>query len=161
MIRLLNIDNDLELFREAWSWRYAAPKWFQEALDIFKETFEEYLEAIPNELHYGVFIEGEISAIVRLVEIGPRVFNTHLYAKRKTDFGMLLEACQAIRDHLFAQGAIAYIGWIPSNNRSIARLYENLGLRETGMRCFKGTIRGRLAEFRHYCCINPLLNNVT
>lgn len=161
MIRLLDAQKDIELHREAWSWREGSPAWFRESLDIFKETFEEYIENIPNELHYGIF-DGELIAIVRLIETEPYIMNIHLSAKRNTDLNVLVESGKAIRDHLINSNVKGFFGWLPKMNRSVRSLYFALGFTDSGVRCFKGKIRGRLAEFRQYVFVNQKFveNNV-
>lgn len=155
MIRLLDSEKDRDVLVEAWNWRESAPKWFRESLEIFKESKEEYLEAAPRELHFGVFAENEATAVIRLVEEKPWVFCIHLSARRKTDFNLVLEAGLALRDYLFSQGVQSFYGWLPTVNRGVSKLYESLGFSDTGIRVFKGTIRGKTGVFRHYALVNP------
>lgn len=155
-IRLLNPQNDLPLFREAWNWRYQAPKWFQESLEIFKESWDEHVIRISTELHYGIFIDENLVAVVRLTETYPHIFNIDLSAKRKTSPQILLQAGSSIRDFLFDQGVKGFYGWLPVQNRGVAWLYRSLGFFDTGEKIYKGRIHGKLAELIRYAMKNPL-----
>lgn len=156
-IRLLNIDKDMPIITEAWNWRFTAPKWFRESLDIWKEDFDEMLAAMPNELHYGVFVDDQPTAVIRLIEERGQIFNIHLSAKRKTDFEVLLQAGSSVRDYLFDRGVKSFYGFLPTVNRGVSHLYERLGFTDTGIRIYKGTIRGKTGEFKHYSLVNPKL----
>lgn len=148
-IRLLDVEKDKDVLTEAWSWRDDAPKWFRESLDIFKETFDEYMNAVPSELHYGVFDERAI-AVIRLIEAEPYVFNIHLSARRGAEFDTLVVAGAALRDYLFENGVKGFFGWLPTINRGVARLYRSLGFTDTGLRIYKGQIHGKTVEFVQY-----------
>lgn len=148
-IRLLHPEKDKDVLTEAWNWREGSPKWFQESLDIFKETFEDYMKSVPNELHYGVFDESPM-AVIRLIETEPYIFNIHLAARRGADFEALVQAGTSIRDYLFDNGVKGFFGWLPSVNRGVSKLYKALGFQDTGLRIFKGRIHGRTIEFIHY-----------
>lgn len=146
-IRLIT---DEKILATAYSWADDSPSWFRETLDIWKETLAEYIKASKNEFNYGVFIDDEVVAVVRLVEYQPFVFNLHLYVKRGADFEVLLQAGRSLRDYLKDKGAKGFFGWLPSMNRSVARLYKELGFTETGLKIYKGQIRGKTVEWRHY-----------
>jgi hypothetical protein len=149
LIRLLDIEKDASVFREAWDWAREAPRWFRDAMDVWKETFEEQMEAARNELHYGVFLDDEPAAVIRLIEAWPWVFNIHLSARRRTPLDVLVEAGSTLRDFLFAQGVKGFYGYIPTQNRGVIRLYEALGFFDSGVRCFKGMTHGRVIEWKH------------
>jgi hypothetical protein len=154
-VRLLNLEKDLDIVQEAWTWADTAPRWFRETLAITKESWEEYLANFPNELHYGVFVEDQPTAIIRLIEAAPFIFNLHLSAKRKTDFRVLVEAGLNLRDHLFEHGIIGFYGHLPVMNRSVSKLYEALGFEDTGVRSVDGQIRGKDVEWKQYGILNP------
>lgn len=158
MIRLLDHEKDMPVLEEAWNWRNSAPQWFRDSLDIFKESWEEFLVAVPDELHYGIFVDEKPTAVVRLIEAYPAVYNIHLSAKRKTDFNIILDYGLRLRNFLFENEVKGMYGWIVKENRGVCHLYEQLGFTDTGIRCYKGMIGNRLGEFRHYAIINPLIN---
>lgn len=155
-IRLLNIDKDMDVIKTAWGWRDTAPRWFRELLDVYKEPWSEYVENFPNELHYGVFTDGEPQAIVRLIEAHPWIYNLHLSAKRKTNFGVLVQAGLSLRDYLFDQGIHGFYGNIATINRGVCKLYEALGFIDTGRRTVKGTIHGKDVVWKQYSLVSPL-----
>jgi len=149
LVRLLDVEKDGRVFKEAWEWSRSAPKWFLDTLDVWKETFEEQMDAAKNELHYGVFVADQATAVVRLIEAFPWVFNIHLAARRRTPLETLVEAGSKLRDFLYSQGVQGFYGYIPAQNRGIIRLYEALGFRDSGIRCFKGATHGRVIEWKH------------
>lgn len=153
MIRLLDPEKDMDLLREAWDWRDDAPRWFQESLAIDKESWDDFVSGSKDEWHYGIFSDG-LMAVVRLIQSSPRVFNIHLSARRKTDFEVLLTAGKSIRDYLFDKGVLGFYGYLPTVNRGVSKLYEELGFTDTGIRVFKGQIRGRVGELKHYALLN-------
>jgi hypothetical protein len=157
-IRLLDAKDDLNVHEAAWRWLDDTPRWFRESSALFKESWDDYLSHIPKELHYGVFVDREPSAIIRLIEDLPWVFQLHLSAKRKTDPMVILQAGTALRDFLFAKGVKAFYGFIAKQNRGVRKLYEGLGFADTGVRCFKGH-EGKVWELIQYGVKNkPLLN---
>jgi hypothetical protein len=155
MIRLLNIETERDLFIEAYNWRYEAPRWFQECLDIWKETLEDYLENSKDELHYGVWDGEVLIAVIRLIQDVPGLFNIHLSVRKGTDWNVLLAAGNCLRDFLFSAGIQGAYGYLPVINKSISKLYECLGFTDSGIRVFKGIVHGRLMEWKHYFILNP------
>jgi hypothetical protein len=152
-LRLLDIDKDRELFIEAYNWRNRAPRWFRECLNIWKESLEEYLENAVTEFHYGVWVDGEFQASIRLIETVPRIFNIHLYARRGVNLEDLYVSGVTLRDFLVKQGIAGFYGYLPIINKGISHLYECLGFEDTGIRVFKGVIRGRVVEWKHYALV--------
>lgn len=149
-LQLLDAEKDRDLLIEAYDWRLTAPAWFRKCLDIFKETKDEYLESAKGELHFGVFEEDEMKAVIRLAQEKPGVLNIHLSAKRGTNPEMLLAAGETLRDRLFAEGVQSFYGWIPTLNKGVCHLYEALGFHDTGLRIWKGVIHGKVVCFKHY-----------
>lgn len=154
-LRLLDVDKDKDLLIEAYDWRLTAPAWFRKCLDIFKETKEEYLENAKDEMHFGVFEDEEMKAVIRLVQDRPGVLNIHLSAKKGADIEMILAAGETLRDLLFEKGVQSFFGYLPTLNKGISKLYEALGFHDTGIRVYKGQIHNKVVCFRHYFLANP------
>jgi hypothetical protein len=156
IVRLLNLDEERDLFIEAYNWRYDAPRWFQECLDIWKETLEDYLENAKDELHYGVWDDEVFVAVIRLIQDASGLFNIHLSVRRGTDWNVLLAAGNCLREFLRSVGVSGTYGYLPVINKSISKLYQCLGFSDTGIRVFKGVVHGRLMEWQHYLLVlNP------
>lgn len=154
-VQLLSSDKDKDLLIDAYRWRETSPSWFQECLEIWKESLEDYLESSVNELHYGVWHEGQFIAAIRLVpDQMDFVYNLHLNVKKGTDPEVLYVASCTLRDFLFSQGRIYIYGYLPTFNRGISKLYECLGFTDTGIRIFKGMVRGKLVEWKHYAIVH-------
>jgi hypothetical protein len=152
-IRLLDTEKDEQTLREAWNWSRAAPRWFRESLECFKESEDEFIEATRNEMLFLV-TDTEPTAVIRLVPTGEKRFTIHLYAKRKTDFEVLTQAGLSLKKYLFDKDiARAFGGWIPPQNRGVIKLYHALGFQFSGLRCFRGQIRGRVAEWLYMASV--------
>lgn len=146
-IKLLDEKKDVELLREAWSWSDASARWFREANDAWKETFEDFLKSAKDEMLFGVYAE-ELTAVIRLIPAGGQIYVIHLYAKRKTPLEVLVSAGNTLKEYLYNKGVNGFFGWIPTRNRSIIRLYEMLGFRFSGYRQYKPGESGRVFEWR-------------
>lgn len=154
MIRRLEPLQDAQIFADAWEWVKEYPSWFRESDAIFDEPWSEYQQNIETELNYAVF-SPEPVALIRLIETSPYLLAIHLEMKRGTDADTVLKHGIQLRDYLFLQGVQGFYGYIPTINRGVCSMYENLGFTDTGVRRFQGTIKGKLAEWKHYGIVNP------
>lgn len=155
--RLLDTESDVLLFEEAFRWRDTAPKWFQKCMDVWKESFDEYMENRKDELHYGMFEGDEVFAVLRLIQSQPGWFNLHLSARRGADWEKILQVTATLRDWIFDQKILGCYGYIPTINRGICQLYESLGFVDTGIKVFKGVVHGKLVCWKHYAIEAPRL----
>lgn len=155
MITVRSIDPYAEqaLLIEAWHWRDESPDWFRACYEIWKETFEEYLAASYDELHIGVWDDGVLTAVVRMIPEKKGFFALHLSAKHGTNPDNLTAACLQIKEMMFDHG-VQFYGYLPTIHRSVAKIYEALGFWDTGIRIYKGIVKGKLICWRHYLIIN-------
>ncbi len=151
----ITLIQDESLLAEAYHWQDTMPQWFRDSQNAWKETEEEYLEASKSELNYGVFLEDILVAVIRLIEVYPSVFNAHLMVKRGTSLETLIEAAKCLKDYLFHNGVYSLYGYIWNKNRGVCKLYEAIGFHDSGVRCYKGKIKGRLAQWKQYLCVVP------
>jgi len=149
-VRYLDPSRDADVFREAWEWMESAPRWFRDCYNAWKETFEEQMDAAKGELNYGIFEGGEPSAIIRLAEARPWIFQTHLSARQRTPLDTLITGGRMVRNYLFDHGVKGFYGFVPAKNRSVICLFSSLGFMDTGVRCFKGTTHGKVIEWRQF-----------
>lgn len=142
-IRILDETKDRSILETAWNWSQGAPNWFKNALAVHKETLKDFLHESANELIIGIFIDNEPQSVVRFVPMANGLYELHLMAKRKTDFNILLQACESIKQYVFDNGIKRLGGWIPARNRHIVRLYKLLGFNQRGQIVREGTFHGR------------------
>ncbi len=147
-IRILDETKDVEELKTAWSWFEETPAWFKESLASSKETLADFLRSAENELLIGIF-EKQITAVLRIVPQNG-VYELHLMAKRRTDWGILVQAFASVRDFLSERGIDKFGGWIPKKNRAIIRLYRSLGFQYNGIRCFQGKTHGKIIEWYYF-----------
>jgi hypothetical protein len=153
IVRLLDGDADRDLLIEAWHFRDTAPRWFRECLDIFKETKDEYLENAKGELHFGVFEDDRLDAVIRLIPEKPTVWNIHLSARKGIALETLLAAGVNVRERMLKHDASFY-GYLPERNKGISRLYEALGFVDSGLRLYKGVVHGKVVAWKHFILLN-------
>jgi len=153
IVRLLDSDADQNLLVEAWHFRDTAPRWFRECLEIFKESFDEYLLNARNEFHFGAFDEERLFAVVRMIPTKTGTWNIHLSARKGTSFEELVATGLEVRRRMYPNGASFY-GWLPERNRTIGKLYEAIGFVDSGVRMYKGIVHGKTVCWRHFWLIN-------
>lgn len=147
-IRILDENKDESLLDTAWKWEREAPEWFKEVQSAHKETFIEFLTSAKTELLAGIFIDNNLSAVIRFVP-QDGMHELHLMAKRGTDFNLLLEACKSIKEYVFERGVEILGGWVARVNRPVIKLYRLLGFAHLDNRT-EGTVRGKPAEWWYF-----------
>lgn len=155
MITVRSIDPKTEqaLLIEAWHWRDDAPLWYRLCHDVWKESYEEFLAASVDEIHFGVWKDEELIATVRMIPEKKGFFALHLAAKQGIDPQELTAACMKIKELMFDHG-VQFYGYLPTIHRSVAKIYEALGFWDTGVRIYKGVVHGKVVCWRHYLIIN-------
>jgi hypothetical protein len=150
----MDAERDAEDLRIAWGWMDSSPRWFRESLATWKETLDEFIEDAEREMIYGIYLEGEITAVIRFIPDKNQMFDLHLYAKRKTPFDVLLQGCRSIKAYLFDKGVKGLYGWINTRHRGVIRLYRELGFTDNGARETKGEAHGRPLEWMNFVSVN-------
>lgn len=131
-IRILHERSDRKLLRDAWRWINDFPEWFRDSFNIHKESLSQFLLDSKNELLIGIFIDNQISSVIRFVPMHNNLYELHLMTKRGMDFEVLFRACLSIKAYVFDHGMTRIGGWIPTKNRHIIKLYKMLGFYQRG-----------------------------
>lgn len=147
MIRRLDPDKDVDLYRQAWGWREQYPRSLREATKVHSvETFEEFLELSRGaRADIGVF-EEEFLAVISVQWHSEGIFEIHFSSKRGTRVEQLIEPCLNIQKTIFENlNAKLIFAFTPEWNRSVLLLGQALGLQPTGVtKLFGTTSRGRV-----------------
>lgn len=141
-IKFLDFDN-VDVLTEAWGWADSAPQWFQQSQDDANETLDDFLTPNESVLLVGIFVDETATAVIRLTQVREMIFAIDLFAHRKTDWQILLNAGLSVQEYLFEKGVKGFFGWIPSKNRPIVKLYQCLGFVHRGIKCRRGVMHGR------------------
>jgi hypothetical protein len=128
-LRLLDLDTDLDLFREAYQWRdkprsHAQPD---------RMSFADF--TAPDGIAVGLF-NGELCAVYFLHETEPAKFQCHFTSRRKVSRIPLLTAARQIAHDFFAAGAVELHAWVTPRNRPLRSFLEAVGFYETGSQLF-------------------------
>lgn len=146
MIRRLDPDRDLDLYRQRWEWRERYPRSLRDATAVDSvATFEEFLEqARGARADIGIF-DGEMVGCVSLEWKAERVYEAHISAKRKASLDRFIEPCLSIQKTVFEElDAALLFGFTPEWNRGAVLLAKTMGLEPDGVRRLRGTARGRV-----------------
>ena len=149
-MRSLRAEIDEPLYHRIYQWRKDKPRWFQMSMAPTARSLEEFLSDTFDErqVDFALFIDGEISAVVTLVEIMPGVFDSHIDAPRTAKLSDLTEAVLRTKEHVFARGATKIVTYTATFNRPIIRLCKSVGFVDTNVSVFYGSIGKRIVEWR-------------
>lgn len=132
-LRLLEPASDLELFREAYSWRERPKKHAQPD----RMPFEEFASDNPLHLTFGVF-EEELVATFLLWEYEPGFYDAHFTSRRGVPRGTLTQAGREIARLVLGNGAKGITAWVIERNTALRRYVEDLGFEKIQSKKFCG-----------------------
>lgn len=133
MLRLLDPERDLELFREAYSWRPSPKKHVQ----TNRVSFEGFASSDPHQIVIGVFTHEFVAAFV-FYEYDPKRYECHFTSRRYTSHQVLLEAGHEIIQSFFENGTEELTAWIIEKNRPLRAFVESLGFSLVETKDFDG-----------------------
>lgn len=132
LLRALDPEKDLDLFREAYDWR-TSRRYETEASGTI--PFEEFASYKPTEVSMGLF-NGELIAVYLIQQRGPHLFQVHFASRRKTARDDALSGALTLRDWLLRDGDAEIFGWIleawTGANHPIHRFAIACGFHPTG-----------------------------
>lgn len=131
-LRVLDPTADIELFREAYSWR--SPK---KHLQPDRMPFEEFSKDDPSHIAVGVYDE-HLVAVYFFQEYEAGRFESHFTSRKFVSRQILLEAAHLIITCFFSNGASQFIAWIVEQNRPLRSFVESLGFSASESREFDG-----------------------
>lgn len=152
-LRRLDPATEAEALLMAFRWDTAdAPEWFRRAESVWsEETPENVLERARRSVQTDVAVEknGQIAGIITLEMIAPGVIEMFFSAPRGSDSVLLRAACWQVGSQLLRDGVAAkLVSWVCTLNRGAMRLNRDCGMQETGISLLKGTVRGRVLEWK-------------
>ena len=151
-IRRLNPETDKALFVEAWLWDHVdVPRWYREMDRVFRpEAFEDFLKLAHGEdqADIGVFENDKLVGLITLSMRAKGMFEAHLSAKRGASVEVLADAGIQVKEQLFRDmGMIEGCLWVARKNYHVRKLCSIIGFRDSGLRIFKGSHRGRVIDW--------------
>lgn len=150
MIRRLDPDKDIELYRQCWGWFQDCPAWVKEALAAYSvSTFDEFMElAHGNRADVGVFDSERLVAVISLQLVASGTYEVHLSSVRHPPRTLLLEAIVNVVKLGFEELGIEIgFSFTPSYDKGIIALIRAAGLRQDGVIKLRGTSRGRVVKW--------------
>ena len=129
-LRLLEPSTDLDLYREAYSWRKSKRRIQPDRL-----PFEEFAAESDTQLTVGLF-NGELQAVYFLHETEVGDFQCHFSTRRGLSRDVALEGARHTARLLLTHGARQLHAWVTQRNRPLCSFLESLGFTETETRQF-------------------------
>lgn len=149
MIRRLDPDKDIDLFKEAYLWGRQR-KWFREIENQFgASTFEEFISDAERDVQVdvGVF-DNQLIGLITLELKEKGIYEAHIRVSRDADLNLIALGALSIREQLFRElGAKEIFGQIPNFNKGAIQLAEMCGLYRDGITVIQGQVRNRLIEW--------------
>lgn len=146
MIRTLNPDTDLDLYRECWSWHESFPRWVQDALSAYSvATFEEYVELAKGpRTNVGVFDGDQFIAVITVEIVASGVYEVHLSSVRRPPREVIIEAMLNVTRTVFEDlNARLGFSFTPDYDKGIITLVRAIGMRQDGVEKLRGVSRGK------------------
>jgi hypothetical protein len=119
------------LLRAAWGWSADAPVRFRRVLAVEVKGAEAFLAHAnqPNVTNFGIWLDGEIAALLQFTEHAPGIYESHLSAQRGANLTTLTDACGDVMDYLFGECSAALLFvWVWKRNRPVIQLCQDCGL---------------------------------
>lgn len=145
MIRRLDPDRDLDLYRQRWEWREKYPRSLRDATAVDSvATFEEFLDqARGARADIGIF-DNDLIACLTIQWKAEGVYEIHLSALRGIRVDRLIEPLLNIQRTIFEDLNARFIfAFTPEWNRGLIVLATAVGLEPDGVRRIKGATKGR------------------
>ena len=132
-LRVLDPTTDIELFKEAYSWRPEPKKHVQ----TNRVSFEQFASNDPLNLIVGVFTD-QLIAVYAFYEYDKHRFDSHFTARKHTSRRLLEWVGRWIIQCFMENGAKELSAWIQKQNRPLRSYVETLGFSITESREFDG-----------------------
>jgi hypothetical protein len=142
----LDPERDELLVREAVAWLDSAPRWFRDCDAAWgAEGADAYLKQMRDEpqADFGVFVSGQLVAVITVSLCGKGVYNSHLMARRGANPEAIVACIKALMGGLFEEGMKESWNWVASRNVGVRRVLEATGMVRDGVERFKGQSHGR------------------
>jgi hypothetical protein len=153
-LRRLDADADESCVRQALAWVDTYPRWFREAdSSAWGATDpDEHLESLRTKerADFGLFVDGELQALVIAEFVGNGFVNSHILTKRGADPLDVAAAARCVMVNLFALGMREAWAWVARQNRGVRRIVESIGMTRDGIARIKGTAHGRPVEWQRF-----------
>lgn len=120
-LRLLSPSEDIELYRQAYSWRERPKKHVQPD----RMSLEEFASDNPAHLAIGLF-NGSLLAVYFLHETEPGNFQAHFTSRRGVPYFPLLEGARKVTKAVLQNGGSEIHAWITPRNRALKKFLEAL-----------------------------------
>lgn len=151
MIRRLDPDADLDLYRQCWGWRQEYPRALRDATAVDSvDSFEEFIEQSRGaRADIGIFdseykFMEEFIACVSLQWKSNGVYEIHMAAKRRCRIEQMIEPFLNIQKTIFEDLKARFIfAFTPEWNRGLILLATIIGMEPDGVKRIRGTTRGR------------------
>lgn len=154
-IRRLDPKKDGALFVTVFEWLLAAPEWLQTSEGI-DPTVRITSIRNPANVFIGIFVEGELSAVVSLTLTGKHIYEVSLEARRGTNLELIALAGCEIRDQMFRYGMQCAYTWTPRWNRPVLAVNKAIGFQPDNVSMWRGSVGDRTMEWVRYSLVNPL-----
>lgn len=122
LLRALSPQTDIDLFRQAYSWR-RKPK---SKVRLGRMTFEDFAADDPRQIVLGLF-NGELQAAYLLRETQPAVYECHFTSKRDAPKDAVLAGARWISDY-FTDNGLTLTAQVLRKNKALCRFSEAIGL---------------------------------
>lgn len=147
-LRLLNPLEDIDLFRQAYSWRNRPKKHVQPD----RMSFEDFSSDDPRHLAIGLF-NGQLLAVYFLHETEPGNFQAHFTSQRGVPYSPLMEGAREVAKTILQNGGKKIHAWITPRNTALRKFLEGLDFTPAETKSFpknKDSESDRVQEFVKY-----------
>lgn len=132
-LRVLDPVEDIELFKEAYSWRTRPKKHVQPN----RAPFKSFVSDDPRQMVIGLF-NGQFIAAFVFYEFDPQQYECHFTSRRGSSKENLIEGGKQIRDACLQNGAKELCAWITKRNLALKSYLEALDFSPIEEREFEG-----------------------
>jgi hypothetical protein len=150
VIRRLNPDTDLDLYRQCWGWYEALPRWARAVLAVYSvSTFGEYLElARGPRANIGVFDGDDFIAMVTVEWAAEGVYEVHFSSERRPPRDVIVEAMINVTRIVFEElGAEVGFSFTPNYDKGIITMLRAIGMRQDGVEKLRSSHRGKVVKW--------------
>lgn len=152
MNRRLDPIADEPLLRECFAWDREAPSWYQDMDQVFGPgNINDFLAMTKEPLNIliGVF-NSEFVGLIVIACAAQDIFEAHLWAKRGTEIGVLVEGTEKTIQDFFSMGMKEAFCLVAERNKPIQTLCASLGFRYEGVCMYRGLYKGRVIKWLRY-----------
>ena len=156
-LRRLDPTKDREVYQQVFGWEADYPRWLRDAEKACGVGLDEWLGLGQLERRADIAVyDPELAAMFSIhFDRGPKIFEAHVWAKRRTSLATLVEAAdQLISSATNHLGMRAFYVWIAKRNVPIKRLCDRIGCVADGT-MIDGESHGRPIEWQRMTWINP------